>query len=363
MNLVPAPDNIWNESCRIAFKIGNLSVAWYAIFVFLGFAIGILAVILKLWKWYKVPVDPFYWFCVFGIITSILGGRFWSCCIGDAKWESFWQFNTGGMAIEGGVVLTLIFGIIYFPLILKKTKYHIRDRFSQPIVIREVSVSVYFDAIVPAVLIGHFIGRWGNYFNQELYGAVVTSDSFCWWLHDYLPWMYIVDSGQYHQPLFLYESLCNGFFFLILYFGLEFIKPLKSGDLGFTYFIWYGILRLCLEPLREQIYSFQLTYVLSALFIVFGIISILLNHLYFTKHRDLKFFLFIKEKIRIFYLSNYYKAKIKILFKKAKQDKKQYQSKLNWYENKLKNLIDYKNKELKNIIYRKDHEVLYYNLK
>ena len=132
---------------------------------------------------------------------------------------------------------------------------------------------------------------------------------------------------------------------------------------GFTYFIWYGILRLCLEPLREQIYSFQLTYVLSALFIVFGIISILLNHLYFAKHRDLKFFLFVKEKIRIFYLSNYYKAKIKILFKKAKQDKKQYQSKLNWYENKLKNLIDYKNKELKNIIYRKDHEVLYYNLK
>ncbi|MDE6476758.1 MAG: prolipoprotein diacylglyceryl transferase [Mycoplasmoidaceae bacterium] len=38
---------------------------------------------------------------------------------------------------------------------------------------------MYVDAIVPCILLGQFFGRWGNYFNQELYGPVVTNDSFC----------------------------------------------------------------------------------------------------------------------------------------------------------------------------------------
>jgi phosphatidylglycerol:prolipoprotein diacylglycerol transferase len=58
----------------------------------------------------------------------------------------------------------------------------------------------------------------------------------------------------------------------------EFIPKKKIGDLGFAYFIWYGILRLCLEPLREQEYSFAATYVMSALWLAVGVILIVLNH-------------------------------------------------------------------------------------
>jgi prolipoprotein diacylglyceryltransferase len=44
------------------------------------------------------------------------------------------------MAIEGGVILTVILGIIYFPLILKQPKYQVRDEFNEPTTVRQVSM-------------------------------------------------------------------------------------------------------------------------------------------------------------------------------------------------------------------------------
>jgi phosphatidylglycerol:prolipoprotein diacylglycerol transferase len=64
----------------------------------------------------------------------------------------------------------------------------------------------------------------------------------------------------------------------LIFFVGEFIPKKKLGDLGFFYFIWYGILRLSLEPLRESQYSFTSTYVMSALWLAIGIILIVLNH-------------------------------------------------------------------------------------
>ena len=83
------------------------------------------------------------------------------------------------------------------------------------------------------------------------------------WLCKYLPYMY--KNGAYYQPLFLYEGLINLAGFLILYFGLEFIKQIKAGTIGVSYILWYGVVRLCLEPLRDSQYSFLATYVLSVI--------------------------------------------------------------------------------------------------
>jgi prolipoprotein diacylglyceryltransferase len=40
---------------------------------------------IKMWKLYKISIDPFYWFCLMGIPTAILGARLWSCALGDAS--------------------------------------------------------------------------------------------------------------------------------------------------------------------------------------------------------------------------------------------------------------------------------------
>ncbi len=302
LTTVPGPDNPFDvlagDGSEIAFHIGSLTIAWYGLFVFFGFVAAIIFAVIKLWKWYKVPVDPFYWFCLMGIPMAIFGARFWSCCLGDAKWNSFWEFKGGGLAIEGGVMFTVLLACWWFPFILKRPKYQIRDlsKDTNKPVIRRVSMWVYVDAVVPCILLGQFFGRWGNYFNQELYGPTLNNDSFCWFLRDCLPRMYI--NGEWHHPLFFYEALANLAFFLILYFGIEMIPSRKAGDLGIVYFLWYGILRMSLEPLRASQYTFHVTYITTGLWIAAGIIILLLNHLLICKLRNKSPYYFVWEQIR-----------------------------------------------------------------
>lgn len=303
---VPTPDI--PEHQEIAFYLFGLPIAWYGIMILIGFSVAIFCVCMKLWKWYKIPVDPFYWFLFLGIPSAILGARFWSCCIGDASWEHFFNFRNGGLAIEGGVMLVVIEAIIYFPLILKKPKYQIRDLSTNPQTVKKISVWLYADAIIPAILIGQVIGRYGNYFNQELYGSVVTDEGLQTFLYYVFPYMYI--EGMWHQPLFFYESIINFVGFILLFFAAEFIPKKKAGDIGLAYFVWYGIVRLIMEPLRSSQYSFTLTYWMTALWIILGVTLIIMNHIIFAKNRMFSLW----KSIQYFFINNL--LKIKLCFKK-----------------------------------------------
>jgi len=94
------------------------------------------------------------------------------------------------------------------------------------------------------------IGRWGNFINQELYGAPTT-----------LPWGLEIDAAyrilgytdpalRFH-PLFLYESLGNILICLgLFYLARRYSQWLKDGDLFIIYLIAYPILRFSLDFLR-----------------------------------------------------------------------------------------------------------------
>lgn len=289
---------------KTAFKIGSLEVQMYGILFTIGFVFAILAASLKLAKWYKVSYIPFYWFVFIGIPVSLLGARLWSFIIGDAAtaletsnfFVAFWNFRSGGLAIQGGVLFTVIAALIYFPIILKKPQYHVKTKFGNEMYVKQVSMWVYADAIIPCILIGQIIGRWGNFTNQEVYGPIVTPENIHTmdWLKNFMPavWkgMFIKDdSYNFHQPFFLYESFINFWFFIALYVGAEFIKKRKAGDIGIAYFILYGILRLCMEPFRSGDFKFSFSIVTSSLFIVIGIVLIALNHLVFCKMRNFRY--------------------------------------------------------------------------
>jgi phosphatidylglycerol:prolipoprotein diacylglycerol transferase len=83
----------------------------------------------------------------------------------------------------------------------------VRDLSIEPNKVSQVSFLAYVDAIVPAILIGQIIGRYGNYQNQELYGAVISSGSYTNTIQNLFPLMNI--NGIVHQPLFFYESCLN----------------------------------------------------------------------------------------------------------------------------------------------------------
>ena len=105
------------------------------------------------------------------------------------------------------------------------------------------------DIAAPALALGQAIGRWGNYFNQELYGAPTN-----------LPWKIFIDplhrlkeyaDQAYYHPLFLYESLWNlGNLALLLWISRRFADKLKTGDLFLCYLVIYPVGRFLLDFLR-----------------------------------------------------------------------------------------------------------------
>ena len=115
--------------------------------------------------------------------------------------------------------------------------------------IRGISPWAFADAVAPGLVLAQAIGRWGNYFNQELFGR--PSD---------LPWAIRIapenrpvgylDAATFH-PTFLYESIWDVLVCLILlYVARRFADRLKTGDLAALYVSLYSFGRFFVETLR-----------------------------------------------------------------------------------------------------------------
>jgi prolipoprotein diacylglyceryl transferase len=136
----------------------------------------------------------------------------------------------GGLAFFGGLVLGSAVGIWY------------ARRLGMPVL-------ATLDAIVPGVPLAQAIGRWGNYFNQELYGTPTT-----------LPWALEVEptrrvaeyaSFETFHPTFLYESLLNlCLFVVLLWVGRQ--QRLRQGSIIWAYLAGYGFIRFWVELLRTD---------------------------------------------------------------------------------------------------------------
>ncbi|MBD5423097.1 MAG: prolipoprotein diacylglyceryl transferase [Mycoplasma sp.] len=203
--------------------------------------IGILASIFSIiyfWKKNKFPIDVLLVLIIITIPSALIGARlFWIIEMAinkDAtalsRWWAIWE---GGLSIQGGVILPLIFDLLY----LRKK----RD---------VVDIRKAFGIILPNVLLGQAIGRWGNFANHELYGAICSYDSIKW-LGTGISWNMYID-GYFRVPLFLIESITSFLgYFVIVWVILQF-NYLKPGSTGALYLIWYGVVRVILEPLRDQ---------------------------------------------------------------------------------------------------------------
>lgn len=114
---------------------------------------------------------------------------------------------------------------------------------------RKLDFPFWLDVAAPALTLGQAIGRWGNFFNQELYGQPTD-----------LPWAIYIDpqnrlpgfeDQSYYHPLFLYESLWNLIIVgLLLWLSRRFRNTLINGDLFLIYLIAYPFGRFFLEFLR-----------------------------------------------------------------------------------------------------------------
>jgi phosphatidylglycerol:prolipoprotein diacylglycerol transferase len=152
---------------------------------------------------------------------------------------------------------------------------------------RAISLSRALDIVVPGTLLAQGIARWGNFFNQELYGPPTD-----------LPWGLTIDCphrvAQYpcelfpaattgFHPLFLYESIltiAGGLLALLI--ARRFSDRLRDGDLVSFWMIWYGGVRLVLETFREgwnwTIVGIPTAMLIGAALIVVGIVTAWWRH-------------------------------------------------------------------------------------
>ncbi len=131
--------------------------------------------------------------------------------------------------------------------------------------VKKVNFLELADIIMPVVLLGQAIGRWGNFFNQEAYGPVVAGGNF--------PFSVFIEAdGQWHMACFFWEFMFDLIGAIGLITMVYTVKP--TGFITGAYFTWYGIVRACIEPFRQDplvLGTARFSLILSICAIVIGV--------------------------------------------------------------------------------------------
>ena len=244
---------------RVFLKIGSINIYWYSVLIICSIIIGYYFSKKEADKnglSSKYIEDMLFYL----IIVAIIGARLYYVIFNFSLFKddllSIFRIWEGGLAIYGAVISSFIF-IVYY------SKKHNK------------SILLTTDTLVPYLILGQAIGRWGNFFNSEAHGSITTL-SHLKSLH--LPnfvieGMYI--NGSYYIPTFLYESLWCLLGFIILLIIRKKINYKIPGILLSIYFIWYGIGRFFIEGLRtDSLYIgiFRVSQIVSIILIIIGII-------------------------------------------------------------------------------------------
>jgi phosphatidylglycerol:prolipoprotein diacylglycerol transferase len=226
--------------------LGIFTVRYYGIIIMTG---AVLAAFLADWRARKHGLNPeIIWdSLIWALVGGILGARLWHILLpsqSDAAKGlttlfylthpldalSIWK---GGLGIPGAV----IGGMLAIYIFCRRNK---------------LAFLPLVDLAAPSLALGQAVGRWGNFVNQELYGAPTN-----------LPWAITIDPpfrlpeyanvATYH-PLFLYESLWNlANMVILLWLDGRYREHLKPGDLLLVYAVIYPLGRFLLDFLRLDV--------------------------------------------------------------------------------------------------------------
>ncbi|MCQ2794531.1 MAG: prolipoprotein diacylglyceryl transferase [Bacilli bacterium] len=244
----------------------GFTIKWYGIIILGGAFVAYFIADHKLYQEYKRHglIDTMF---IVAFLFGIFGARFWYCIVLNPG-TPFFDFQSGGMGIMGGVIFGATAGII-FMLVFR----------------RYINIRHAIDLIVPGILIAQAIGRWGNFFNHEVYGSLELAINEVWWLPNFIKQQMAVsftDPTMMYLPLFIIEGVINvGGYFLIVYaVGKLCNKHLSYGDLGALYVSWYGLVRVILEPMRNGGDYFLTSWIVAWVMFGGGLLVIVGLHLY-----------------------------------------------------------------------------------
>ena len=248
----------------------GFDIMFYGILIAIGMLAG-TAMAAHIAKKTNQNPDMYWDFVIYAIIVSIICARLYYVAF---EWDNYknnllsiFNLRQGGLAIYGGVIGAFITVFAYAK-------------------IKKVSPRLLGDTAVPGLILGQAIGRWGNFFNREVFGEY-TDNIFAmrlpidavrsWDISDSLR-EHIVEGTNYIQvhPTFLYESLWNlGVLALLLLWR----KHKKfDGEIILLYLGGYGLGRAWIEGIRtDQLYiphtTVPVSQVLAIALVVFSIVT------------------------------------------------------------------------------------------
>ncbi len=246
-----------------SLEIGPLSIRMYAVMIALGLMIAVLYACGRA-KQFGLTVDDLTDGVLYIVPFAVLCARLYYCIF---SWDTYkndpisilyiWE---GGLAIYGGVIGAII-GILVF-CYFKKIK---------PAALLDLTALGFF--------IGQAMGRWGNFFHREAYGAETESFFRMGLLYD------PTGATIFVHPTFLYESLWNIAGFVALHFLSK--KRQYDGQIALGYVAWYGLGRTIIEGLRQDsLYwgDFRVSQLLAAIS-CFGAVTALAIMIFFPQDK------------------------------------------------------------------------------
>ncbi len=256
------------------FYIGKFKIYFYALIILTG---ALLAAWLASRQAKKKGINPdLVWDMLPWLLgAGIIGARIWHILTPPASMVeqgittayylthplAMLNIRNGGLGIPGAVIGGAIALFFY-------ARRH------------KISFATWVDLIAPGLALAQGVGRWGNFFNQEVYGAPTD-----------LPWKLFIDPSRrlpqyadvaYYHPLFLYEFIYNLLnMALLLWIGNRFSKRLKDGDIFLTYLIVYPVGRFFLEFLRldpSPVAGINVNQMVMAVIAVCAAVTLFLRH-------------------------------------------------------------------------------------
>ena len=224
-------------------QLGPILLRWHSFFIVFGIAVGAL---LSAYETKRRGHDPeiIYYLFLPLLIWGTIGARLWHVltpplsAVQLGLTTKFYFSNpfdmiafwVGGFGIPGAVLGGTL-GLLLFSRSNQLPFWHLTD------------------LLAPGLLLAQIIGRFGDFFNQEIYGPPSN-----------LPWAIFIDSTHrlngyenidvYH-PLFAYEMILNVFgLILLLWLSHSRTHKLPSGGLFLVYIMFYSLIRFLLEFLR-----------------------------------------------------------------------------------------------------------------
>ena len=226
------------------FSLGPLTIHLYGIAIGLGL---ILAVIYACRRSKEFGLkeddilDGVLWITPFAIICARIYYVAFSWKDYADNPLSVFAIWEGGIAISGSVI-----GAVIGVIVLCKVK--------------KLKIATVLDITLLGFFIGQILGRWGNFFNREAFGAA-TDSFFRMGLYNT-----VTGSWEYYHPTFLYESVWNLVGFILLHFLSK--RRKYDGQIALGYCAWYGLGRCFIEGLRvDSLYwgPFRVSQVLAGL--------------------------------------------------------------------------------------------------